>query len=67
MCEGLETLGAMKMFDIRSIILGVYKEFYEILLVPTVTYGGKTWGSGMDENRKVDVKEMKYVQIYLDG
>ena len=42
--------------------LGVKRELYERVVVPTVTYGGETWGAKMDEINKLYVMNMKYLR-----
>ena len=43
--EDLKTCDTMKsMFNIDSVSLGVKRELYERVVVPTVTYGAETWG-----------------------
>ena len=58
--EGLETFGVIKMFNIRSVSLGVKREYYERVVVSTVTYETESWGMHeVPERRKLDVMEMK--------
>ena len=45
--------------DVRSVSLGVKRELYELVVIPTVKYGAETWGRRMDERQKLDVMEMK--------
>ena len=42
-CEGMRTFGAMKrVWGGRSVTLGVKRELYERIVVPTVMYGSES-------------------------
>ena len=57
--EGMRTFGAMKrVWGGRSVTLGVKKELYERIVVPTVMYGSESWGMRVEERNKLDVAEM---------
>ena len=43
--EGMKTFGAMKrMWKGRSVTVGVKRDLYERIVVPTVMYGSESWG-----------------------
>ena len=53
--DALKTFVAMSMmFNIRSVSLGVKRDFYEGGVVATVTYAVETWGMRMDERHKLN-------------
>ena len=65
MCEGYTSVNihsytAMKrMWNSRSLTVGVKRELYERIVVPTVMYGSESWGMKVEERDKLDVAEMK--------
>ena len=57
--EGMRTFGAMKrVWRGRSVTVGVKRELYERIVVPTVMYGSESWGMRVEERNKLDVAEM---------
>ena len=55
-------VGAMKMmFYVRSASLGGLKELFETAAVPAVMFVAETCSIRIDETRKLDVLDMKYV------
>ena len=69
MGEGIKTFGARKMiFDVKSVSSGVQIEFFERVVVPTVTHGMDTWDIRMDKRHMLDVREVKYLQsVYVES
>ena len=49
-------------FNVRSISVGVKRELYERVVVPTQTYGAKTFGIKTDERQKLGVRDMRCLQ-----
>ena len=43
----------------RTMCWGVKKTLYQLVIVPTVTYGAETWGLRETERRRLNVFEMK--------
>merc|ERR1712121_55348 len=57
--EGVKAFGAMKkVWNERNVTLGVKRELYERIVVPTVMYGSETWAMRAEEKNKLDVTEM---------
>ena len=60
MKEGMATYGAMKsIWKVKEVGMNVKKALYESIIVPTVLYGGETWGLREAESKRLDVMEMK--------
>ena len=57
--EGTKAFGALKrVWRGRGVTLGVKRELYERIVVPTVMYGFESWGMRLEERNKLDVAEM---------
>ena len=57
--EGTKAFGALKrVWRGRGVTLGVKRELYERIVVPTVMYGSESWGMRLEERNKLDVAEM---------
>ena len=58
--EGMATYGAMKsIWKVKEVGMNAKKALYESIIVPTVLYGGETWGLREAERKRLDVMEMK--------
>ena len=50
--EGMATYGAMKsIWKVKEVGMNAKKALYESIIVPTVLYGGETWGLREAETR----------------
>ena len=57
--EGAAAYGAMKsIWRTKEVGMRVKKGLYESIVVPTVMYGGESWGMREEEKRKLNVMEM---------
>ena len=57
--EGAAAYGAMKsIWKVKEVGMRVKKGLYESIVVPTVMYGGESWGLRKEERRKLNVMEM---------
>ena len=57
--EGVKAFGAMaRVWNERSVSIGVKRDLYERIVVPTVMYGSESWGMRVEERNKLDVAEM---------
>ena len=59
---GRKTFGTLKLFNVRSVRLGVKRELRQRVFLATVAYGMVNWSRRMDERRKLEVLEMKCLQ-----
>ena len=57
--EGAAAYGAMKsIWRVKEVGMNAKRTLYESVIVPTVIYGGESWGLTVKERRRLDVMEM---------
>ena len=58
----LKTFGAVKVFNIRCVSLGVRRELYTRVLAPTVTRGAEAYGMRMNERHTLHVEKDSFLR-----
>ena len=67
MNEGYRAWGALKSVLInRGLGIKAKKCLYEGVIVPTALYGAEAWGMRSAERRKVNVLELKCLEVWLE-